>query len=284
MAAVSVIVPIYNVERYLARALDSLLAQSVRDWEAILVNDGSTDGCDVIVDRYATKDGRFRAINCRNGGVSAARNRGMEIATGKYVMFLDGDDFLHPQAMELCITAAERDGSDMVAFTYDRKYRVVNLVRNVMHIGDSKPKFAHYTEPEYLVTDNIFDYATESSHPGGTDGRWAVKHCQPWRCLYRRECIRNIHFIEGIIYEDFPWWSEVLLRIRRTTILNLPLYYYYPNPGSYLFSADGGVKKRSLEIAIAAAEKLYRNVDGNVRKAWTENFLVLFKRKLRGKS
>lgn len=280
MAAVSVIVPIYNVERYLARALDSLLAQSFEDWEAILVNDGSTDGCGEIMAAYAAKDGRFRTVNRTNGGLSVARNCGLEIATGRYLMFLDSDDFLHPQTMELCMAAAERDGSDIVAFTYDRRYRVTNMVRHVLHIGDSKPKFIHFTEPEYLVTDNIFDYATEFSRPRGIDKKWAVKHCQACFKMYRMDMVRGMRFIPGIIYEDFPWWSEAMLRASRTTILNLPLYFYYPNYKSIVLSADQTYRIASLRRAIDAGKALFADVSGERREAWERNFLIPFERKL----
>lgn len=280
---VSIIVPVFNVERYLARALESLIAQSYDEWEAILVDDGSTDSSGSIALDFASKDKRFRVVRQQNGGLSSARNTGMEIVSGQFVMFLDSDDFLHPQALELCVRAALRDGSDIVAFTYDRWYRTRNVIRHFLHLPESAPSFRYYDNPDFIVTDDIFDYATEYSHPRGVDRRWMVKHCQVWRCMYRAELIRGIRFVEGINYEDFPWWSEVLLHVGRATILNLPLYMYYPNPRSYIMSADQSHKIMSLRRAIAIGKEVYSSAPADKRMKWETNFLVPFERKLHSK-
>lgn len=280
---VSVIVPIYNVERYLRRALDSILSQTYKDWEAILVDDGSTDGSSLIVEEYSRRDNRFKVIHKPNGGLSDARNAGMEQISGEFLIFLDADDFLHPQLMELCLEASQRDNSDMVAFTYDRSYRTFGIIRHFLHLGDPTPHFKYYKQPPYLVTDNIYDYATEYSSPKDIEKRWAVKHCQVWRCMYKTYAIRGIKFIKGINYEDFPWWSEVLLHIRRCTILNLPLYFYYPNPQSYILSANQSHKVESLRKGIEVAKQVYATAPEAKLKAWKRNFLLPFEKKLQKK-
>jgi glycosyltransferase involved in cell wall biosynthesis len=283
MPKVSVIIPVYNVEKYLRRALDSILSQTCKDWEAILVDDGSTDGSGRIADEYAASDQRFKVVHKANGGLSDARNAGLENINGEYLIFLDADDFLHPQLMELCLEAALRDQSDLVAYTYDRIYRTLGLFRHFLRLGDSVPHYKYYTKPPYLVTDNIFDYATEYGRPKDIERRWAVKHCQVWRCMYKTYAVRDIQFIPGIIYEDFPWWSEVLLRVGRCTILNLPLYFYCPNRKSDILSSDETRKTESLKQAIEAAKRLYVNAPEDKRKAWEKNFLVPFEEKLRRK-
>ena len=280
---ISVVVPIYNVERYLHRALESLLSQTYKDWEAILVDDGSTDGSGRIADEYAGRDPRFKVIHKTNGGLSDSRNTGLELVEGEYLIFLDSDDFLHPQLMELCLEAIRRDNSDMVAFTYDRTYRTFGRIRHLLHLGDPTPHFKYYKNPPFLVTDNIYDYATEYSCPKDIDKRWAVKHCQVWRCMYKTYAIRGLKFIKGINYEDFPWWSEVLLHVRRCTILNLPLYFYYPNPLSYILSANPSHKIESLRQSIEAAKRVYATAPESKRKAWKRNFLIPFEEKLRRK-
>ena len=108
MSLISVVVPIYNVETYLPRALDSILSQTHKDWEAILVDDGSTDESGAIAENYAARDARFRVLHTPNSGVSQARNAALRIAKGKYLIFLDSDDFLHPQLMQLCLEATQR--------------------------------------------------------------------------------------------------------------------------------------------------------------------------------
>ena len=277
---ISVIVPVYNVERYLSRALDSILAQTYHDWEAILVDDGSTDRSGSIADEYAINDNRFKVIHKDNEGASEARNTAMRHVEGEYLLYLDSDDFLHPQLMELCMQAAQRDNSDLVAFTYDRCYRTLNLIRHFLHLPESRPHYRSYKNPPYLVTDNIFEYATEHSNPKDIDSRWAVKHCQAWRCMYKTSNIRNILFVKDIIYEDFPWWSEVLLNIQRCTILNLPLYFYYPNPRSYILSKTNTHKIESLRKAIEASKLIYANVPEDKRQAWERNFMTPFVEKL----
>ena len=115
MPAVSVIVPIYNVEKYLPECLDSLLAQTFADWEAILVDDGSPDGCPAICDEYAQRDARFRVVHQKNSGVSAARNAALRVAQGEFVAFLDGDDTLDAQMLENCLGLAKTHSADIVS-------------------------------------------------------------------------------------------------------------------------------------------------------------------------
>lgn len=281
---ISVIVPIYNVEKYLRRALDSILSQTHQDWEAILVDDGSTDSSASIADEYAQRDHRFKVIHQANGGLSVARNTGLLHISGEYLLFLDADDFMHPQLMALCLEAILRDNSDMVCFTYDRSYRTWGIVKHFLHLNDPTPHYKYYKHPPYVVTDNIFDYATEYSHPKDIDPRWAVKHCQVWRCMYKAYAVQNIRFIPGINYEDFPWWSEVLLRVKRCTILNLPLYFYYPNPKSYILSANQSHKIESLKQGIEAAKRIYASAPKAKQMAWERNFLKPFEDKLHKKN
>jgi len=280
---ISVIIPIYNVERYLRRSLDSLLAQTHDNWEAILVDDGSPDACGTIADEYANKDSRFKVIHKTNGGLSDARNAGMRIASGKYLLFLDPDDFFHPQLMELCFKAAEKEDADTVVFTYHHYYRTINKVRHFLHLPDSKPSFKKYREIKSFTTDNIFAYATEYSHPKDIDRRWAVKHCQACFKMYRTSLVKDIPFVKGIYLEDFPWWSEVLLHIRRCTILNLPLYYYYPNPKSFLLSSDTRRLADNLEQSILAAQKVYENAPADKKALWEKRFLAPFQHYLEKK-
>ena len=289
MELVSFVIPVFNSSEFLRRCLDSLQNQSYPEWEAVCVNDGSTDNSLELLKEYSARDSRIRVIDKENEGVSVARNEALALIKGKYVVFVDSDDFLHPQTLEICVNAAERDGSDLVAYTYNRAFRIKQLIRHFLGLGEiEKFKFKHYAPEnlEYLKTDNIFDWVTEYSDgqvPGG-EKRWAVKHCQPWRCLYRREILKGISFIKGIIYEDFPWWGEVLLNVKRATILNLPLYYYYPNKRSYIMSSSQDKRIESLKIAIAEAEKIYEKCEDKEKlRAWEERFLKPFRAKLEKK-
>lgn len=111
---VSIIIPIFNAEAYLARCLDSILAQSYSDWECILVEDGSTDGSGRICDCYAAKDARFKAIHGSNKGVSTARNKGIQLSGGQWFYFCDADDEVMPNALETLIHECDSSGSDLV--------------------------------------------------------------------------------------------------------------------------------------------------------------------------
>ena len=283
MSKISVIIPIYNVEKYLGRALDSLLAQTHKDWEAILVDDGSTDSSGIIARQYQEKDKRFILVRQENQGQAVARNQALKMVSGDYVMYFDPDDMYHPQAMEICIHAALRDNSDMVTFTYNRMYRRLNKWMHRLHLGDIKPWFRYYKNPRYLVTENIFEHATESRHSKGVNKKWKVRNCQAWRCLLKTNLARKAKFAEGVKYEDVPWWGTILLNVKRTTILKIPLYYYYPNSGSFIISGNMKEHIRSLKIVIGLTDELYKDVEPERRKAWIANFRTPFNKYLKRK-
>ena len=135
---ISVIIPIYNVEKYLSRCLDSVCAQSFHDLEIICVNDGSPDGCDKILKKYAAHDSRFVIINKKNAGVSAARNDGIKHAHGKYIHFLDADDFIDSDYYEKMYAATADDSVDMVCsgFVTNTKYaRDLKYSKNFVESG-----------------------------------------------------------------------------------------------------------------------------------------------------
>lgn len=284
MPAISIIIPVYNVEKYLRRCLDSVLNQTFTDWEAICVNDGSPDNSAAILDEYAARDARFKIVTKENGGLSDARNAGMKIATGEYVLYLDSDDFIHPQTMEIAHHLAVRDGSDIVSFTYDRIYRPQLMVRHILHM-DTDNVIPRRIRKKYdvrriatRVTDDIFEYATERTHNAfNPKKKWLIKHCQVWKNLYRRSLITGTPFIKGILFEDFPWWSAVMLKRPRVTIAPLPLYFYIPNFGGIVLSAKQLRIMQSLCTGIENAFALYqKNADAYQMRMWSQNFLWYF--------
>lgn len=122
---VSIIVPVYNVEAYLSRCLESIVAQTFRDFECILVDDGSTDSSPALCDEWAQRDPRFRVLHQKNGGISAARNSGMDVARGQYLVFSDDDDTLHPQLLSLALAAqAESPPHALVCWKYGPEFPV----------------------------------------------------------------------------------------------------------------------------------------------------------------
>lgn len=117
---ISVIIPVYKVEKYLATCVDSVLRQSFQDFEIILVDDGSPDSCPTICDRYAEGDSRIRVIHKENAGLGMARNSGLDVARGEYVCFIDSDDYIAPNTLEYCHSVAEKEDADQVRFLFDR--------------------------------------------------------------------------------------------------------------------------------------------------------------------
>lgn len=284
MTAVSIIIPIYNVEKYLRRCLDSVLNQTFTDWEAICVNDGSPDNSMEIIKEYAAKDSRFKIVDKKNGGLSDARNAGMKVATGEYILYLDSDDFIHPQTLEITHFLAKRDDSDIVSFTYDRIYRPQLMVRHILGLstddvvpGRIKKRY-NPAQVKTLVTDNVFEYATESAHnPFNPKRKWLIKHCQVWKNLYKKSLIENVDFIKGILFEDFPWWSEVMLKNPKVTICPLPLYFYIPNFGGIVLSAKQLKILQSLCIGIKSSFLLYKDKANSYQmKQWSKKFKWYF--------
>ena len=281
MPAISVIITVYRTEKYLRTCLDSILHQTFTDWEAICVDDGSPDKCPEILDAYAAADSRFSVIHQKNAGVSESRNLALLSAKGKYCLFVDSDDFIHPQLMEICYHFAEKTDSDMVSFTYNHLYFQWIRFCQRCHLPEIwKARFAKYNieKIKFLLTDSIFDYATESSHSKEIPRRWAVRHCQPWRCLYRRSIVADLRFPSGLMFEDLLWWGSVLLKVSRTCILNLPLYYYYHNKTGYVNSSTVKYQKDCLETVIQISERQFiEEASPTIREKWENNFLKYFR-------
>lgn len=284
MPKISIIIPVYNVEKYLRRCLDSVINQTFTDWQAICVNDGCTDKCGQILEEYAAHDKRFMILKKTHDGPSGARNLALKHATGEYIMCLDSDDFIHPQTMEINLYLAMRDKADMVAFTYDRAYRPYLMVRHLLGL-DTEDVVPYAFNKKYKIskittrkTDDVFKYATERSHnPFNLHRKWLIKHCHVWKNMYRRDLIKDIKFIEGILFEDFPWWSEVLLKNPRTTIMNLPLYFYRPNFKGIVLSAKQALIMTSLFVGLEDIYAKYKKYANDYQmKKWTENFLWFF--------
>ena len=149
----SVIVPIYKVEKYLKRCIDSVLTQTFDDYELILVDDGSTDGCPAICDEYAKQDSRIKVIHKENGGLVSARQAGIRIAQGEYIFNLDGDDALLPEALESAQKLIRETGADMVCFGY-RNYmdgQIADLVEDLVDEGlYDRQKLRRYIYPKLL--------------------------------------------------------------------------------------------------------------------------------------
>lgn len=177
MPYISFIVPVYNMERLLPRALRSLRAQTLTDFEAILINDGSKDGSAALCAQAVAEDARFRFIDQPNGGVAAARNAGLDAARGEYIFFLDPDDWVEPDAAEVLYHAARNADADCVEFglyldSYDENDRLLHTQTSVSTLSGvyrGAPFKEHFDETasSYLVTNKLFRRAFLLPSAGG---------------------------------------------------------------------------------------------------------------------
>lgn len=207
---ISVIIPVYNVEKYLRDCLNSVSAQTFTDWEAICVNDGSTDNCKQILEQHAAGDNRFIIINQPNSSVSVARNNGLKHAKGEYIYFLDSDDLLHPQCLEIAYNSAVKHQAELVCFGFF-KNKTGNFVPQKYDTAKIKEK----------ITNNPLFF--QNRH------RNFKIHFNVWTKFYKRELLDGLEFIPKINFQDYPHTYAVLLRKPKTVILDAKLYAYATN-------------------------------------------------------
>ena len=210
---ISVIMPIYNVEKYLSACLDSVLAQTFQDIEIICVNDGSTDTSTEILHEYAKKDERIRIISQTNQGQSVARNYGYREARGKYIYYMDSDDVIHKQLLEIVYHLAQTHDADMVCFQYQKNFNAV-LAQKVIDWKTLK----------FKLTDNPLLVSLHARHFRMTFNVWSK--------FFKREMLNDISFVKGIHFQDWPYVYEVLTKHPRTIIIDEKLYFYTINPAS----------------------------------------------------
>ena len=213
MPNITIIVPVYNVEEYLSRCLDSILVQSFTDFELILVDDGSPDGSGAICDDYAQKDGRIRVIHQHNGGAASARNTGLDSAVGDWIAFIDSDDWVHPDYLRIMHEAAVQKDADVVACKYKMVYEGAEITDLPMI-----PLYSSENREDYWVDDRI----------------GAVV---PWGKLYRRRLFEELRFPVGRTAEDEFITHRMLFGCKTLVVLNNELYwYYYANSASVTHS------------------------------------------------
>lgn len=228
---VSIVIPVYNVEKFLPQALDSLLLQTFPDFEAVCVNDGSSDGCGRILNDYARKDSRFKVINQKNQGVSAARNAALDAARGNYIAFLDPDDWIHVRFLEIMLKKIKREKADIVWC-------------DTVRITDREPykTVALSDQPEsFNIADPLERFILQKTpYPKGA----------LWDKLFKAELFDNLRFETGIhVAEDFILMFSVLRKVRKAVYINAALKYYRVHEGSLMCA---GLTDRYIDDHIAA--------------------------------
>jgi glycosyltransferase involved in cell wall biosynthesis len=217
MPKISVIIPVYNVEKYLSQCLDSVINQTFKDFECICVNDGSTDNSLTILQEYSNKDNRIKIINQKNSGSSIARNKALRQSIGQYIAFIDSDDFVSNDYLEKLITVAEKENSNIVYCRHKMYYPLDNRYEN----GPNREKliklFFEYSKSkgENKQIKYILDIVENSR-----------SICMK---LYKSEVIKNnnIYFFENIFAEmDYSFNILINLYSRKISLLDEELYYY----------------------------------------------------------
>ncbi len=206
MVKLSVVVPIYNTEKYLRTCLDSVVNQSFQDFECILVNDGSLDNSENICKEYIEKDKRFTLVNKVNGGLSDARNTGMVHAEGKYIFFLDSDDYLFDNTFEKCINKLEETGSEMVIFDVLQHNIAKNSSQIIKNSFDENKTYNIKDNKEIIIS--ILNAA--------------------WNKMYLKSLFtdNNIIYPYGYYYEDLGTTYRLLIHCNKVSFINEPLYHY----------------------------------------------------------
>lgn len=220
---ISIIVPVYNVERYLSKCLDSLIQQTYTNIEIICVNDGSKDGSEKIINKYLRRDDRVKLINKKNQGVSKARNTGINYAKGKYIMFVDADDWVDTDTCEKSWCAMRKEDADVVLWSYVSENNGLQSYKNIY----PKDKIFNEEMTKRLLHRRFVGIRGEElAHPELADSL-----CPVWGKLYKASLIKehNIQFVdlsEIGTYEDGLFNLEVFLYVKKAVYLNKYFYHY----------------------------------------------------------
>ena len=213
MERISVIVPVYKVEAYLDRCVRSIVEQTYRDLEIILVDDGSPDNCGAMCDAWAQKDSRIRVIHKENGGLSDARNAGMAAATGAYIAFVDSDDYIAPDMYRLLLEQMYSDGSDMAVCGVELIYEDGSPARLLTRQGCRV--LNHDEAMEAIVRED-----------------WLKQTV--WNRLYKAALVRDIAFPVGKFHEDVFWSWQAVCKAEKVSVLDVPYYFYTQRSGSIM--------------------------------------------------
>lgn len=210
---VSVIVPIYKVEKYLKRCIDSLLNQIYQNIEIILVDDGSPDHCPQICEEYKSKDNRIKVIHKKNGGLSDARNVGIEFAQGRYLSFVDSDDYVSPGFIDRLVSVIEKNNADIAVCDF-----LITEKSNEADSGTGACETCIYNGKKEIMN-NFYNKNCD-------------RHVIACNKLYKKELFEGIRYPKGRIYEDEATTYKIFYQASRTVFINEKLYFYFQRKDS----------------------------------------------------
>lgn len=215
---ITIIVPIYKVEKYLAKCIDSILNQTFKEFELILVNDGSPDSCGEICEEYSIRDKRVKVIHKKNGGLSSARNAGINIARGEYIAFVDSDDFIHKNMYEILYTNAINTSSDIVICDYFIVSEKEIIQDESCQIKIQPKTFTNIEALRELYRDD------------------RIKFVVAWNKLYKKSLFSKLRYKEGRIHEDEFIIHTILYECSKVSYLPVKLYFYLQTDNSIIRS------------------------------------------------
>lgn len=235
---ISIIVPIYKVEKYLDKCVESLVNQTYTNLEIILVDDGSPDKCPEMCDKWAEKDSRIKVIHKPNGGLSDARNAGMKVVKGEYVAFIDSDDYVAYEFIERLYNLMQSEQSDIV------ECGVLKFTENEI--------------PQYSYTDyKAESFCTEK----GLSLLMTEKgfHQHVWNKLYKSEFALSVEFAKGKLNEDEFWTYQIFGKAKKVTKVDLPMYFYLQREGSIMGTSYNIRRLDALEAKVQRQEYIEEN-------------------------
>lgn len=255
---VSVVVPVYKVEKYIHRCVESILEQTYTNLEIILVNDGSPDSCGEIVDKYASKDRRIVAVHKENGGLSDARNTGMNYVTGDYTLFVDSDDWLERNMIHELVNTGITYKAEIVQSAFYYAYEDYLLYDNRCYSKNDAPIILNnkVLMSELVKNERVKNFA--------------------WGKLYKTKIIKDLPFKVGVLFEDVYWAHRVMQRVNTYVIVHQPLYYYLQRDDSIVSTYSPrnldilkGLKERHLFI-----EQYYQDLTNESYKVILKTCLI----------
>lgn len=241
MVKISIIVPIYNVEIYLCKCLDSIIGQTYKNIEIILINDGSTDNCLEICNKYKKRDKRIIVIDKENGGLSDARNTGIEIATGDYLMFIDSDDWIYPDMAQRLYSLVHKNNACIAQCNFIRLY-------------DEKKVNINQEKEEISIMDN--KQGLESMY-----GQNGIKSVVVWNKIYKKKLFDEIRFPAGKLHEDEFTTYKIFDKCEKIVDTNETMYYYRQRSDS-IMNKNFSISRFDAIDAIEERINYFKKKDG----------------------
>lgn len=251
---ISIITPVYNSEKYLKRCVDSILNQTYSNFELILVDDGSADKSPQICDEYARKDSRIVVIHQKNQGQAVARNKALDICKGDYISFIDSDDYVNPQMLEILLNIIKASDSDVAVCGY---------IQGEEDSHNWKTKSSSLETRTYKGKDFVRKCILENNHRC-----WLL-----WDKLYKREVFAKIRLPEGRIYEDSATMYRLLYNTDKVINCNSVLYYYFENCDSTV-NKQFSLKRLDILIFIQEMIEFFTENDEKELLDWANRYYL----------